>query len=75
MKGNYNIDNKTESEVFFDEVRIPMIYTTNTGQTRGSTADWFGTELKKYIEGITGVKCKIDVVGLGEINIILGGKS
>ena len=75
MKGNYNLGDKTENEVFFDEVRIPMTYTTASGQTRGTTADWFGRELKKYIEETTGVKCKIDVIGLGEINIILGGKS
>lgn len=75
MKGNYNLEDKTENEVFFDEVRIPMTYTTANGQTRGTTADWFGRELKKYIEETTGVKCKIDVIGLGEINIILGGKS
>lgn len=75
VKGNYSIEDKTENEIFFDEVRIPLVYTDANGRTRGATADSFGTELRKYIEAVTGRQCKLDVIGLGEVNIILGGKS
>ena len=76
MKGNYTLEDKTENEVLFDDVRIPMLYTdSKTGKTRGTTADSFARDLRKYLESTTGLKCKTDVIGLGEVNIILGGKS
>ncbi len=76
MKGNYTLEDKTENEVLFDDVRIPMLYTdSKTGKTRGNTADSFARDLRKYLESTTGVRCKTDVIGLGEVNIILGGKS
>lgn len=76
MKGNYSLSDKTENEVYFDDVRIPMTYIDpKTGETRGTTADIFSRELRKYIESKTGLKCKTDVIGLGEVNLILGGKS
>ncbi len=74
MKGNYSLSDKTENEVFFDDVRIPMSYTDNNGNTKGTDANWFARNLRKYIETVTGLKCKNDVIGLGEVNIILGGK-
>lgn len=75
MKGNYSLSDKTENEVFFDEVRIPMLYTDKNGNEKGTDANWFGGELRRFIEGLTQRKCKLDLVGQGEINIILGGKS
>lgn len=75
FKGNYSLSDKTENEVFFDDVRIPMTYQDKNGNTKGTDANWFAGKLRKYIESLTGEKCKIDVIGLGEINIILGGKS
>lgn len=76
MKGNYSLEDKTENEVLFDDVRIPMTYTDpKSGQVRGTTADSFARDLRKYLESTTGLKCKTDVIGLGEVNIILGGKS
>lgn len=75
MKSNYSLSDKTENEVFFDDVRIPMTYVDKNGNTKGTDANWFASQLKKYIESVTGEKCKVDVIGLGEINIILGGKS
>lgn len=75
FKGNYSVEDKTENEVLFDDVRIPMVYTDEkTGNTRGTTADSFARDLRKYLESTTGLKCKTDVIGLGEVNIILGGK-
>lgn len=76
MKGNYSLQDKTENEVLFDDVRMPMTYTDpKTGNTRGNTADSFARNLRKYIENTTGLKCKTDIIRLGEVNIILGGKS
>ncbi len=75
FKGNFSLSDKTENEVFFDDVRIPMTYVDKNGNTKGTDANWFGTQLRKYIESVTGEKCKLDLIGLGEINIILGGKS
>lgn len=74
MKGNYSVEDKTENEVLFDDVRIPMTYVDANGNTKGTTADSFARNLRKYIEQTTGLKCKTDVIGLGEVNIILGGK-
>ncbi len=74
MKGNYSLSDKSENEVFFDDVRIPMTYTDKNGNTKGTDANWFAGDLRKYIEAQTGRKCKNDLIGLGEINIILGGK-
>lgn len=74
MKSNYSLGDKTENEVLFDYVNIPMVYTDKNGNEKGTDANWFGGELRKYIEATTGQKCKLDVIGLGEINIILGGK-
>lgn len=73
MKGNFNLSDATEDELFFDEIRIPMTYTKN-GVEKGTDADWFGEQLQQYIESLTGVKCKMTPVGLGEIEILLGGK-
>lgn len=75
MKSNYSLSDKTENELFFDDVRIPMTYVDKNGNTKGTDANWFAGNLRKYIESITGEKCKVDFIGLGEINIILGGKS
>lgn len=75
LKSNYSLSDKTENEVFFDDVRIPMTYVDKNGNTKGTDANWFGGMLRKYIESVTGEKCKLDVIGLGEINVILGGKS
>ncbi|MDE6535128.1 MAG: hypothetical protein K2K82_03860 [Muribaculaceae bacterium] len=76
MKGNYSLEDKTENEVYFDDVRIPMTYTDpRSGETRGSSADSFARSLRRYIESTTGLKCKSDMIGSGEVNIILGGKS
>lgn len=74
MKGNYSLQDKTENEVYFDDVRIPMEYEEN-GKTRGTDANWFAKKLRKYIEEVTGEKCKTDVIGLAEVNVIMGGKS
>lgn len=74
MKGNFSLQDKTENELFFDDVRIPMTVEEN-GKTKGTDANWYAKGLRKKIEEVTGEKCKVDVVGLGEINIILGGKS
>lgn len=75
VKSNYSLSDKTENEVFFDDVRIPMTYVNKDGETKGTDANWYAKDLRKYIESVTGEKCKIDLIGLGEINIILGGKS
>ncbi|MDE7450048.1 MAG: hypothetical protein K2M72_07540 [Paramuribaculum sp.] len=75
FKGNYSLSDKTENEINFDEVRIPMTYVDKNGNTKGADANWFCGQLRKYIESVTGEKCKIDLIGLGEANIILGGKS
>lgn len=70
FKGNYSLDNRTENEVMFSYVNIPMV----TPAGKAVSADSFSRDLRKYIESLTGVKCKTDLVGLGEVNIILGGK-
>lgn len=72
FKGNYSLQDKTENEVYFDYVNIPMV--TSGDVPKPVSADSFSRELRKYIELLTGEKCKTDVVGLGEVNIILGGK-
>lgn len=74
FKGNYTLEDKTENEVLFDDVRIPMTYVDANSNTRGATADSFARDLRKYIQSLTGLNCKVDVIGLGEINLILGGK-
>ena len=74
MKSNYSLSDKTENEVLFDYVNIPMVYTDKNGNEKGTDANWFAGELRKYIEATTGQKCKVDLIGLGEVNIILGGK-
>lgn len=72
FKGNYSIQDKTENEVLFDYVNIPMV--TPGDVPKAVSADSFSRDLRKYIESLTGLKCKTDVIGLGEVNIILGGK-
>lgn len=72
-KGNFNLSDATEDELFFDEVRIPMTYNKD-GVEKGTDADWFGKQLQKFIEATTGVKCKVTPVGLGEVELLLGGK-
>ncbi|MDE6396006.1 MAG: hypothetical protein K2K84_01890 [Muribaculaceae bacterium] len=74
-KGNYTLSDRTENELLFDDVRIPMTYVDKNGNTKGTDASWFGSRLRKFIEAKTGEKCKLDLIGLGEINLILGGKS
>ncbi|MDE6416578.1 MAG: hypothetical protein K2K68_06095 [Duncaniella sp.] len=76
MKGNYSLSDSSENELLFDDVRIPMTYVDpKNGNTRGTDARWLARDLEKYIRSITGEKCKIDVIGLGKVNLILGGKS
>ena len=72
FKGNYSLQDKTENEVYFDYVNIPML--TSGDKPKAVSADTFSKPLAKYIEQLTGVKCRSDVIGLGEVNIILGGK-
>lgn len=75
MKGNYDLSDRTENELFFDYVNIPMTYIDpRNGNERGTDANWMAGNLRKYIESVTGQKCKTDLIGLGEINLIMGGK-
>lgn len=77
FKGNFSLESKTENEVYFDRVFIPMTETLPNGNVRGTDANWFASKVRKFIESKTkeqGVKCKVDLIGLGEVNIIMGGK-
>ena len=75
MKGNYSLSDSSENELLFDDVRIPMTYVDpKSNNEKGTDARWFSRDLEKYIRSLTGEKCKIDVIGLGKVNLILGGK-
>ena len=68
-KGTYKLQNNTDYELYFTNVRIS---TLRPDGTQNSAYNW-ARELIKEMKNDCGVKCSNKVQGLGDVHIMLKG--
>lgn len=69
INGQYNLSDATENMMVFEEVRIPLF------DEKGNPVDTrkWGRGLQKYLKTL-GVESKVMTKGLGQVQLVLGGK-
>ena len=68
-KGTYKLQNNTDYELYFVNVRIPVL---KSDGTQYSSYTW-ARELIKAFKSECGVKCSNKVQGLGDVHIMING--
>ncbi len=63
----------TENMELFEQVRIPMFYERN-GQQRALDARHWANGLRKYLKNTYQIESKLMMQGLGQAQLVLGGK-
>lgn len=74
IKSNYFRGINQEHELTFDEIRIPLLYTSSNGEEIGANAEWFAESLSGYIMHIADVNCKISTQSNTLSSIIISDK-
>jgi len=76
VEGRFSTVDASATMMRFEQVRIPMMYTTKKGKSRAMDTKRFVNNLRKYIRNNTedGIESKVYMRGLGEAWLILGSK-
>lgn len=70
VEGRFNTVDATENMMLFEEVRIPLF--DNSGKAF-DTRKW-ANGLRKYLKSTFGIDAKVTMKGLGQAQLVLGGK-
>jgi hypothetical protein len=73
MKGRFSTSDATETMMLFEQVRIPLYYERN-GQQRALDCRRWAKGLKKYLSSEFEIDSKLMMKGLGQAQLIIGGK-
>ena len=73
MKGRFSTSDATETMMLFEQVRIPLYYERN-GQQRALDCRRWTKGLKKYLSSEFEIDSKLMMKGLGQAQLIIGGK-
>jgi hypothetical protein len=73
LKGRFSTADATETMMVFEQVRIPLFYERN-GQQRALDCRRWIKGLKKYLSSEFEIDSKLMMKGLGQAQLIIGGK-
>lgn len=73
VNGRFNTTDATENMMLFEQVRIPMETEIN-GRVRQIDARRWVNGLRKYLEDEYGIESKLMMQGLGQAQLVIGGK-
>ena len=73
VNGRFNTTDATENMMLFEQVRIPMEAEIN-GRVRQIDARRWVNGLRKYLEDEYGIESKLMMQGLGQAQLVIGGK-
>lgn len=73
VNGRFNTTAATENMMLFEQVRIPMEAEIN-GRVRQIDARRWVNGLRKYLEDEYGIESKLMMQGLGQAQLVIGGK-
>ena len=73
LKGRFSTADATETMMVFEQVRIPLFYERN-GQQRALDCRRWTKGLKKYLSSEFEIDSKLMMKGLGQAQLIIGGK-
>lgn len=73
VQGRFNTTDATENMMLFKQVRIPLEYEEN-GKVRQMDARLWVGMLRKYLKSTYGVESKLMTRGLGQAQLVIGGK-
>lgn len=73
VNGRFNTTDATENMMLFEQVRIPLEQEIN-GRTRAIDARRWVSGLQRYLRDTYGIECKLMMQGLGQAQLVIGGK-
>ncbi len=73
VKNRFSTTTATENMILFEQVRIPLFYERN-GQQRAMDARRWADGLKDYLKDNFQIESKLMMKGLGQAQLVLGGK-
>lgn len=73
VQGRFNTTDATENMMLFEQVRIPL-ETEVDGKIRQIDARRWVGELRKYLKSKYGIESKLMMQGLGQAQLVIGGK-
>lgn len=73
LKGRFSTADATETMMVFEQVRIPLFYERNDQQRALDCRRWI-KGLKKYLSSEFEIDSKLMMKGLGQAQLIIGGK-
>ncbi len=73
VNGRFSTTIATENIMLFEQVRIPLYYERNN-QQRALDARRWANGLKKYLRNELGIDSKLMMKGLGQAQLVIGGK-
>lgn len=73
VEGRFNTSDATENMMLFEQVRIPL-FEEKDGKARAIQANGWVRKLQKYLKESFQIESKLMMQGLGQAQLILGGK-
>lgn len=73
VKNRFNTTTATENMMLFEQVRIPLYYEKNGQQRAMDTRRW-AKGLQRYLKDNFEIEAKVMMKGLGQAQLVLGGK-
>ena len=73
VQNRFNTTDATENMLLFEQVRIPLYYDRN-GQQRAVDARSWANGLRKHLSDTYQIESKLMMQGLGQAQLVLGGK-
>ena len=73
VKSRFNVATATENMMLFEQVRIPLYYERNGQQRAMDTRRW-AKGLQSYLKDNFQIEAKVMMKGLGQAQLVLGGK-
>ena len=73
VEGRYNLSTSTDNQMIFKAVRIPL-FEERDGKARAVQANGWVRKLQKYLKDKYQIQAKLMMKGLGQAQLVIGGK-
>lgn len=74
VHGRFNTTDATENMMFFEQVRIPLMREDSKGNMKAVDARSWASGLRKWLRDNYEVESKLMMQGLGQAQLVIGGK-
>lgn len=74
VQGRFNTTDATENMMYFEQVRIPLMREDAKGNLKAVDARGWTSGLRKYLRDNYEIESKLMMQGLGQAQLVLGGK-